>query len=84
MYTVVHAVDIFQTRAIKRNNQFEEENFISKNMSANETTIFMITEYGLVYMLADRLPKYRTVIIIAPLALGTICVLHNFSINVRF
>lgn len=82
--TAFKTIDILQTREALSNDNFYEINPIMENMTPNQSTAYMVGTWGLVYLLADYIPKYRTLIIMVPLAISAACVMNNFSIGVRF
>ena len=83
-YTATHTIDIFQTREILSNDNYTELNPIMEGMTPNQSTLFMVAGYGLVYLLADKIPEYRTWIIAVPLAISIMCVTNNFSVGINF
>jgi hypothetical protein len=83
-YALTHTVDMVQTREILNNDNYTELNPIMEDMTPNQSTAFMLAGLGLVYLLADNIPKYRTWIIAVPLALSIVCVANNFSVGVTF
>jgi len=83
-YTVSHAIDIVQTREILSNDKYYERNPILKNMTPNEATAAMLAFYGGAYFVADKFPKYRTLMIVLLTAVSIVCITNNFSIGVKF
>ena len=83
-YAVSNTIDIFQTREILSNDDYVERNPIMKNMTPNQSTAFMVGAMGLTYLLANYIPKYRTLIITVPLAISMACIMNNFSVGIRF
>ena len=83
-YTVANTIDIFQTREILSNDNYVERNPIMENMTPNQATAFMVGAMGLTYLLANYIPKYRTLIITVPLVISMACITNNFSIGIRF
>lgn len=83
-YVTAHAVDIMQTREIISNENYYELNPVLKNLSPNQATITMIGSTGVVYLLAETFPVYRTWIIGIPMTLALVCMFHNWKIGVTF
>jgi len=83
-YLTAHAVDIMQTREILSNENYYELNPALKNLSPNQATTIMIGSTGVVYLLAETFPQYRTWIIAVPMSLALACVFNNWKIGVTF
>ena len=84
-YLTAHAVDIMQTRVIKDDvNNFYEINQGLDGLTRDQATGAMIVSSGVIYLLADNLPEYRTWIIAVPMSLALACVFNNWKIGVTF
>ena len=77
-------IDIMQTREILSNDKYYERNPLLKNMTPDEATLTMIGTFGLVYLAADEIPKYRTHILLFSTIVSGVLIFNNFSIGVGF
>ena len=84
IYTVSHAIDIMQTREIKDNEEYEEKNSILKEMSTDLAIVTMTGFWGATYIIMNKIPKYRTQIIVPLTIISVMCVTNNFIIGVKF
>ena len=82
-FMVLHSVDILQTRKIMEdNNEFSEENPCLDSFGRDGATAAMILGYGVVYLAAEYIPKWRTEILTGANIVSGICVIRNESIGV--
>ena len=65
------------------NSGYTEMNPFLDGLGRNGATVAMIGGYGLVYVLANYIPKWRTSILMGTTAAAGYCVINNHSIGVR-
>ena len=82
-FAALHTVDLFQTREIQRdNNGYYEMNPLYDGLTRDQTTAAMLAGYGLLYLAANYIPKYRTPILVGANIVSGVCVINNHSIGV--
>ena len=82
-FSVLHTVDILQTREImKDDNGYDETNPCLGGLGRDEATAAMVLGYGVVYLAAEYIPEWRTEILTGFNVISGVCVINNATIGV--